>query len=92
MTVLEVMERSGIRDTNLAIAWIKDAIHYIESTQAENLKIKKIGITKNQREYDLPADLISINSVSVLDTEDDSKYKKIRRISGEHFITEDKNP
>ena len=92
MTVLEVMERAGIRDTNLAIAWIKDAIHLVESTQSENLKVRKIAITKNQREYDLPADLISINSISVLDTEDDNKYKKIRRISGGHYITEDKNP
>jgi hypothetical protein len=92
MTVLEVMERAGIRDTNLAIAWVKDAIHLIESTQSENLKTKKINITKNQRDYDLPADLISINSISVLDTEDDNKYKKIRRISGGHYITEDKNP
>ena len=77
MTVLEVMERAGIRDTNLAIAWVKDAIHLIESTQAENLKTKKINITRNQRDYDLPADLISINSISVLDTEDDNKYKDI---------------
>ena len=92
MTVLEVMERAGIRDTNLAIAWVKDAIHLIESTQAENLKTKKIDITKNQRDYDLPADLISINSISVLDTEDDNKYKKIRRLSGPIEITEDTNP
>jgi hypothetical protein len=92
MTVLEVMERAGLRDTNLAIAWIKDAIHLVESTQQENLKVKKINIVKGQRDYDLPADLISINSISVLDTEDDNKYKKIRRLSGPIEITEDTNP
>ena len=92
MTVLEIMERSGIRDTNLAIAWIKDAVHFIESTQTENLKVRKLNLVKNQRDYVLPADLISINSVSVLDTEDDNKYKKIRRMVGEHYVTEDTNP
>ena len=92
MTVLEVMERAGIRDTNLAISWIKDAIHYIESTQEENLKVRKAGIVKGQRDYDLPADLISINSISVLDTEDDDKYKKIRRLTGSIEISEDTNP
>ena len=92
MTVLELMERAGIRDTNLAISWIKDAIHYIESTQQENLKVRKLDITKNQREYDLPADLISINSISVLDTEDDNKYKRIRRLTGPIEISEDLNP
>ena len=92
MTVLEIMERAGIRDTNLAIAWIKDAVHFIESTQTENLKVRKLNLFKNQRDYVLPADLISINSVSVLDTEDDNKYKKIRRMAGEHYVTEDTNP
>mgnify|MGYP001232748316 CR=1 FL=1 len=92
MTVLEIMERAGIRDTNLAIAWIKDAVHFIESTQTENLKVRKLNLVKNQRDYVLPADLISINSVSVLDTEDDNKYKKIRRMAGEHYVTEDTNP
>jgi hypothetical protein len=92
MTVLEVMERAGIRDTNLAIAWIKDAIHFIESTQTENLKTRKFSIVEGQRDYDLPSDLISINSISVLDTEDDNKYKQIRRLVGPHVITEDTNP
>ena len=31
MTVLEMMERAGTKETNLAIAWIKDAIHLIQS-------------------------------------------------------------
>jgi len=31
MTIQEIMERSGVRETNLAIAWIKDAIHLIQS-------------------------------------------------------------
>tara|TARA_R100000458_G_C8274091_1_gene249008 strand:+ start:1908 stop:2186 length:279 start_codon:yes stop_codon:yes gene_type:complete len=92
MTILEMMERANTRDTKLAIAYIKDAIHAIESTQVENLKVSKQTITKNTREYDLPSDLISINSVSVLDTEADNKYKVIRRIADSPLITEDTNP
>ena len=43
MKVLELMERAGSRDTNLCIAWIKDAIHTIESAQNKplNLRAKK---------------------------------------------------
>jgi len=92
MTILEVMERSNSRDTNLVIAWIKDAIHAIESTQVENLKVNRQVITKNTLSYDLPLDLISIHTVSVLDTEDDGKYKRIRRITDEPLVTEDTNP
>ncbi len=92
MKILEVMERANTRDTNLTIAWIKDAIHAIESTQVENLKVNKQNVVKNTLEYDLPAGIISINTVSLLDTEDDNKYKRIRRIIDEPLITEDTNP
>ena len=50
------------------------------------------SIIKNTRDYNLPADLVSLKSISVLDTEDDNKYKQIRRLSGEPIISEDTNP
>ena len=94
MKVLELMERAGTRDTNLVLAWIKDAIHTIESAQNKplNLRTKKLTITKNTRDYDLPTDLISIRNISVLDTEDDNKFKMIKRMVGKPVITEDTNP
>ena len=96
MTILEMMERANTRDTNLAIAWIKDAIHAMESTYSENLKVSKQNIVKSadgdDNQYDLPAGLISIYSVSVLDTDDDDKYKIIRRIVGDTVISEDTSP
>jgi len=91
-----MMERANTRDTNLAIAWIKDAIHAMESTYSENLKVSKQNIVKSadgdDNQYDLPAGLISIYSVSVLDTDDDDKYKIIRRIVGDTVISEDTSP
>ena len=65
MKILEVMERANTRDTNLTIAWIKDAIHAIESTQVENLKVNIQNVVKNTLEYDLPAGIISINTVRI---------------------------
>ena len=91
MTVLEIMERSNSRDTNLVIAWIKDAIHAIESTQVENIKTDTQTITKNDRTYVLPPELISILNVSVLDTEDD-QYKMIRRLMNDPVVIEDNSP
>ena len=92
MTVLEMMERANTRDTNLAIAYIKDAIMRIQSTSEESLKVNKQDIDKDTRDYSLPADLVSIKSVSVLDTEDDNKYKKISRLAYSPNVTEDTNP
>ncbi len=92
MKVLEVMERVNSRDTNLVIAYIKDAINLLNSNNELFLRTKKLNIVKNTRDYNLPADLVSLKSISVLDTEDDNKYKQVRRLSGQPIISEDTNP
>jgi|TARA_B100000073_G_scaffold336062_1_gene330396 hypothetical protein len=92
MKVLEIMERANTRDTNLVIAYIKDAILEIQSNAEINTKVDKINIVKNTRDYDLPKGLIAIKTISVKDTEDDNKYKRIRRLAEEPLITEDTNP
>ena len=77
MKILEVMERVNSRDTNLVIAFIKDAIMQIQSDNELDTEVLKKDIVKNVRDYDLPAGMISLKSISVLDTEDDNKYKII---------------
>ena len=44
MTVLELMERTGMREETLAIAYIKDAIHLIQSNTKEKLDVNKQDI------------------------------------------------
>tara|TARA_R100000458_G_scaffold56531_1_gene61557 strand:- start:617 stop:895 length:279 start_codon:yes stop_codon:yes gene_type:complete len=92
MTILEIMERANSRETNLVIAFVKDAVMRIQSNSQENLKVNKQNITKNTRDYNLPTDLVALKSVSVLDTEDDNKYKRIARLTNEPNVTEDTNP
>jgi len=92
MTILEIMERANSRDTKLVTAFVKDAIMKIQSSTDMETKVDKQAITKNIRDYDLPVDMIAITTISVLDTEDDNKYKQIRRLAQEPLITEDKNP
>ena len=92
MTVLEIMERSRIAEPTLAKAWIKDAIHHIKSNTKEDLKVNKQNIISGERDYQLPSDLISIDSISILDTNDDNKYKRIKRLSGSPVVAEDTNP
>ena len=54
MTVLEAMERAGIDQETLALAWIKDAIHLIQSNTKEKIKV-------NKQDYRLQiGDLISV--------------------------------
>ena len=92
MKILEIMERANSRDTSLVIAYIKDAIHQIQSSNEINTEVNKQNIVADTRDYDLPSGLIAIKRVSVLDTEDDNKYKTIRRLQNEPLVTEDTNP
>ena len=96
MTILEIMERAGIKETSLAIAWIKDAIHLIQSNSKERLKVSKQDVIdaadSDDNRYLLPADMIALESVSIKDTSD-SKYKKIRRLTSQPgYMVEDTSP
>lgn len=92
MTVLNLMEMAGTRDTALAIEWIKNCVNLIQSSYPEKVKIYKQAVIEDEREYELPNDMISLISVSVLDTADDDKYKLIRKLASDPITSEDTNP
>ena len=85
------MERTDLKDTTLTVAWIKDAIHLVQSNADDNVATWKTNITDGTREYPLPANLIRVKSISVKDT-NDKKYKKIRRLVHDPTVREDTDP
>ena len=91
MTVQEIMERAATKDTSLVLAWLKDAIHLIQSSSTDKLKVVKYNIIDGEREYLLPQDLIAVKSVAVKDT-NDKKYKRIKRLVHDPVIREDTDP
>ena len=91
MTVLEIMERAGSDNTTLTVAWIKDAIHLIQSNYDDNVATWKTNITDGTREYPFPANMVRLKSISVKDT-NDKKYKKIRRLIHDPVVREDTDP
>tara|TARA_R100000234_G_scaffold24535_1_gene14190 strand:- start:1229 stop:1519 length:291 start_codon:yes stop_codon:yes gene_type:complete len=96
MTVQEIMERSGMENTTLTIAWIKDAIHLIQSNSKEKVKTVKRDVIKgvdgDDNVYQLPSDMIALKNISIKDTSD-SKYKQIRRLTSQpHYLLEDTSP
>jgi len=50
MTVLEMMERSGMKNTTLTVAFIKDAIHLMQSQVDVHTATWKTNITDGTRE------------------------------------------
>ena len=91
MTVQELMERASMKESGLALAWLKDAYHLLQSNSIEDLKTVKYNIIDGERDYLLPQDMIAIKHISVKDTSD-SKYKKIRRLVSQPYMTEDTDP
>ena len=91
MTVQEIMERAGTDNTTMTVAWLKDAIHLIQSSSNDKLKVVKYNIIDGEREYLLPQDLIAVKSVAVKDT-NDKKYKRIKRLVHDPKIREDTDP
>ena len=75
MTILEIMERTGMKNTTLAVAFIKDAIHLMQSQVDVHTATWKTNITDGTREYPFPANMIRLNNISIKDT-NDSKYNR----------------
>jgi hypothetical protein len=91
MTIQELMERANMKESGLALAWLKDAFHLLQSNSTEDLKTVKYNIIDGERDYLIPQDMIALKSVSVYDTSD-QKYKKIRRLNVQPLISEDTDP
>ena len=91
MTILEIMERTNLKQIGLARAMIKDAIHLIKASYPEEIKVDKQNIIDGEREYILPSDLVQLKSISIKDT-NDKKYKKIRRLVSDAIVREDTEP
>ena len=85
------MERAGSDNTTLTVAWIKDAIHLIQSNYDDNVATWKTNITDGTRDYPFPANMVRLKSISVKDT-NDKKYKKIRRLIHDPTVREDTDP
>ena len=62
------MERSGVSQTGLALAWIKDAIVEIQSSEGNQLSVSTQNFTEDTLEYDLPFDFVALENISLLDT------------------------
>ena len=91
MTIEELMERANMKESGLALAWLRDAFHLLQSNSNEDLKVVTYSIIDGERDYLIPQDMIALNNISVKDTSDD-KYKRIRRLTSQPYMVEDTDP
>ena len=80
MTVNEIMERAGIRETGRAIAYIKDALEELNLISETHSRVVRIDIEENKRFYKLPNDMLQILDIRCKDHDnEDSAYRSIPR-------------
>ena len=81
MKVQEVMERAGMTETGRAVAYIKDALEEINMISPTHVTTVRIDITKNQRYYDLPHDMVKLSDVRCLNHfNSKDEYRSIPRL------------
>jgi hypothetical protein len=84
MKVQEIMERAGISDTGRAIAYIKDGLEELNMISETHVTTERINITKNQRFYNFPNDMIKILDIRCKNQLNaDDEYRSIPRMIGE---------
>ena len=86
MKVSDRMERAGIKSTGRAVAYIRDALEEINLLSETHVRTLRQQITKDQRFYDIPLDVVKILKISCkshLNTKEE--YRKIPRMIGEPY-------
>ena len=84
MKVQEIMERVGVVDTGRALAYIKDGLEELNMISETHVTTERINITKNQRFYNFPNDMIKILDIRCKNQLNaDDEYRSIPRMIGE---------
>lgn len=86
MTLLELMERTGIREPKRIMLYVKDAVNEIQGLIPEYTSGQKINVVADTRTYDLPSNMVDLIGVyRRWDTND--RYIKIPEIQNITVIT-----
>ena len=80
MKVKEIMERAGLNQTGMAIAFIKDALDEIAISHETHVTTVRVDINENQRFYNIPNECMKIIDIRCKHhNNEDDKYRSIPR-------------
>ena len=80
MTIQELMERTGIKETGRAIAYVKDAFAEMNVISETHVDTTHINIVANQRFYTIPKNIIKILDIRAKNHNNaSSNYQSIPR-------------
>ena len=80
MTVSEIMERAGIKETGRAIVYIKEALQEMAIEAPTHIKTTRIDIVLGKRFYQLPKEAEEITDIRCKNhNNSNSEYRSIPR-------------
>jgi hypothetical protein len=80
LKVNELMERVGMVETGRAIAYIKDGLDEMNMISETHVTTARIDITKDQRFYDMPMDVIKLIDIRCKNHDNaNNEYRSIPR-------------
>ena len=80
MKVREIMERAGVNQTGLALAYIKDALDEINIISETHVDTVRIDIVEDKRFYPIPNDCLQLLDIRCKHyNNEDEKYRSIQR-------------
>ena len=80
MKVQKLMERAGMNQTGLAIAYIEDALEEINLKSETHIEVERQDLKKDQRYYDMPHNAIKIIDIRCKNQNNsEDKYESIPR-------------
>ena len=91
MKFMELMQRAGISNFGMAKSYLKSALLEIESKYPDKVEQAKTTITKDQRYYSVPPNMVSLKDVRVkFEGEDgETKYRSVPRIKMVEDVDQD---
>ena len=60
MTVKELMERVGVKETGRVVAYIKDGLEEINVFTETHSRVERLDVTANQRFYEFPKEMVKV--------------------------------
>jgi len=89
MKVIEIMERSGMKETGRTIFYIKEALEEMAMSSETHIETVTMDIIAGKRFYNLPNKAVKILDIRCINHKNsDSEYRSIPRTIYEPF-TED---
>jgi len=80
MTVLEIMERTGVKEVQRIISYIDDALYELEVDLPHNSTGAMYDISANVRTYTFPAGMVNLQGV-YMRYNTDGEYIRIPEVS-----------